>query len=682
MFLKRFFPASKFARSPLVGVKLSVSALSVRARIATIAVLPVFGFLAIGATFATGQRDVEIAFSGSREAAALAGASREFRSGLNTMRFSAKDFAAEPRANLIAAFNDGQIETTQSLDIIQKSLDPNVASVAKLLPHIRGVVGEIKGEFEDLIKARKSLGYAEAEGINGRLRQSADALDQAIAHQTWLSETDVLKLTASLATMRDDQSAYMLRGNLSYEQKFLAQLDTFNKILNGAEGPEGEKNELRNTAKSYGEAFRVWNTEKGNVDSNLMLVDSSAQEIMPLADRIISAARQSETQSTQSLARSQARTKYIIVSVAAAAGFIGIFFSWWIGRSITRPLRGLSTAMRRLADGDVSAEIPVTMNAKDEIAAMARTVLVFRDNAIERERLASEQAEANRARDTRAELVVTIITRFEQSVDAALAKLRGAAERLESTSVNLTSGADAVSLEARNAEERVESASDNVAAAATSVEQLRGSITDVATQANRSTEVANQAVAEAERTATIMSQLGVAATRIGEVIGLIQAIAGQTNLLALNATIEAARAGEAGKGFAVVASEVKTLASQTAKATEEIASQIGAIQSATADSSQAMDQVSAIIAEMSSIALRVATTVEQQNAAVAAIAEGVGRASSEAKNGAGAMSRVAGTSAEARTTADEVKTLANTLSAEAEGLEIEVRRFLQEVQAA
>jgi methyl-accepting chemotaxis protein len=481
--------------------------------------------------------------------------------------------------------------------------------------------------------------------------------------------------------MREYQNAYMLRGALSANQAFFAEFASLSKILGNLEGPDTGKTQLRDAAKSYADAFRAWNSEKGNLDNSLMLVDSSAQEIMPLADRIITAARQSEAQATSSLASSQARTKSIIICVAIAAALIGFVFSWWIGRGITRPLNGLAAAMTRLAGGDTSAQIP-TMTGKDEIAAMAKTVLVFRDNAIERERLTIDQAESSRARDKRAEDIASTIVRFEQSVDQALAKLRGAAERLEAASVNLTGAADAVSQEARSAEERVGSAAGNVTAAAGSVEELRSSIGEIAAQANRSTEVANRAVTEAERTASTMSQLGVAATRIGEVIGLIQAIAGQTNLLALNATIEAARAGESGRGFAVVASEVKTLAAQTAKATEEIAGQIGAIQSATADSTQAIDQVNTIIAEMSAIAAGVATTVEEQNAAISSIAEGVTRASSEAKGGAEAMSRVADTSVNARATADDVKALANTLSVEAESLETEVRRFLRDVQAA
>jgi methyl-accepting chemotaxis protein len=658
----------------------SIASLSVRTRIIGLALIPVVGFLANGIAFTTGQSEVADAFANVGTAAALADASREFKLALTTMQIAAKDYVAQPSDEQARAFEAAQALTMSNFDKIAAAANGSLPQDVGV--QLRQRLGELRLSFDYLVEEQKAMGYSNVQGTLKRLDEAAAQVEQLINDGIQLlsdSERDWLML--ELLMMRRYEAQYRFDHNPATWELFFKSYRSFEEKLSELLVDAQVKTRLSDLVKEYTSTLAQWNRQSQNIQKSIIDIVETSQQLAPQSQAIIAMAERRAEASAAALTQSQSHTRTFIIGVGAAAVLIGLIFSWWIGRSITRPLNGLTGAMTRLATGDTSAPVPA-MQAKDELGAMARTVIVFRDTMIERERLATGEAAANRQREQRTDVIASTITRFEQSVDQALAKVREAAGRLEVTSTQLHSAADQVSSESRTAEERVGVASGNVTAAAGAVEELAASIGEIAGQANRSTEVATRAVKDAQRTVGTMSELGEAATRIGEVVGLIQAIAGQTNLLALNATIEAARAGDAGKGFAVVASEVKSLAGQTAKATEEIAGQVGAIQSAVADAAHAIEQVNIIIEEISRIAATVAVTVEEQNRAVASISEGVNRASAEARSSSEAMSRLAGTSRDARTVAADVKSLADTLSQEAESLDGEVRRFLTDVQAA
>ena len=371
-----------------------------------------------------------------------------------------------------------------------------------------------------------------------------------------------------------------------------------------------------------------------------------------------------------------------ILATIALAAMLCIAMGTMIVSGVARPITAMTEAMRKLAGGDMSAPIP-GVERKDEIGKMASTVLVFKDNAVETERLRAEQAEAERlAAERRKRDMHDLANSFEGAIGQIIETVSSASTELEASASTLTSTAERTQQRTTTVAAASEQATANVQSVASATEELSSSVTEISRQVQESARMANEAVDQARKTNDRVSELSKAAARIGDVVELINTIAGQTNLLALNATIEAARAGEAGRGFAVVATEVKALAEQTSKATGEIGQQISGIQSATQESVGAIKEISATIERLSEIASTIAAAVEEQGAATQEISRNVQHASQGTKDVSTNIVEVQRGANETGSASSEVLSAAQALSSDSNRLKAEVSRFLNTVRAA
>ncbi|WP_322515486.1 methyl-accepting chemotaxis protein [Rhodopseudomonas palustris] len=431
--------------------------------------------------------------------------------------------------------------------------------------------------------------------------------------------------------------------------------------------------------------FKMRQKELDAADYSDLILDETRKlnvglgiSVKQLVDSVRSetAAAATEAQQQISLA-TQVMIGLGVLTLVGSALFVWLY----VGRSIVRRIGGLQRSMQSLSAGNLDTEID-RGSRRDEIAVMAESLEVFRDNMIQTRALTEEQDKDRAAKAERTRRIEARIADFEATVRAAMEKLQASTNTMQETAQSMATTAERSSSLVTAVASAAEETSVNVQTVASGTDQLASSINEISRQVTTSAEIANRAVQEAGATDSTMQGLADNAERISAVIDLIQSIASQTNLLALNATIEAARAGDAGRGFAVVASEVKSLASQTAKATEEIRTQIVAMQGVTSSAVGAIRNIGQTITAINEVTTAITAAVEEQGAATREIARNIQQAAGGTTEVSGNIVGVSAASTQAGSAASEVLAASGALRQEADLLRSEIDEFLSNIRAA
>ena len=585
--------------------------------------------------------------------------------GVNTTEAKALDDIA----SVISAYNDGLQQTIQMAD-----------------------TGATAAEIDQTVKVDDGPALA---GLN--------TLDSEIAAQLGISVTElgraglVTKLANTLGYggMIHQFKNYVLRQDKPRIAKVEAAMNNAYAAINEIRAlgvtPAEDKalSDIRGVVSAYEKGLRQAESMAGSFASAEEIDRSVKVDDNPALNGMSTLGRENVARSNREATEVQAVLAEAMSLSSFSMYLTGVVILVLVGASlfvirgrIVKPISTIIDVMTRLAEGD-NAVMVVGADRGDEIGEMAQAVQIFKDNAIEKIRLEEEQVEAQkRAEDEKREAMYKLADRFEGQVKDVVDGVSSSATEMQATAQQMSAIAEETSRQSANVASASEQATANVQTVAATAEELSASIAEIGRQVMQSAKIAQNAVIEAETTNDTVRGLAEAAAKIGDVVNLINDIAGQTNLLALNATIEAARAGEAGKGFAVVAQEVKNLANQTAKATEEISTQITAVQEETNGAVGAIEKIRSIIGEISDISTTISSAVEEQGVSTQEIARNVQQAATGTQDVNSNIDNVNRAAAETGSAAGQVLDAAQEVSRQAEGLRGQVDDFLKEVRAA
>jgi methyl-accepting chemotaxis protein len=652
--------------------------LSLTHKISAIGVIGVAGVILIGGIHLYGERAIAVYRDAAESARMVAVLNNKIEVELLEGRRAEKDFLLRNDAKKA----DAQMEIARAVAADIETLRGKVAAIGKpeLGRQIEAMSASLKqyqSQFAAVVEQKRKLGLDEKSGLEGQLRKSVHEIETRVEK---LNEQGLL---VTMLMMRRHEKDFMLRRDRKYGEDIRRRAGEFTAALDKADVPDASRAELKQKLADYQRDFTAWMDTALALATDLKAMSEAFAAVEPVIEAVSKSVNEihANAERLNRIERDSIQF-WIQLAIIMIAGMV-LGAGFFIGRSVSTPLKAMTSAMKELANGNFAVVLP-GLGRKDEVGDIAQAVETFK---IKSEQKARDEAEAKIRQDQlvaqqRKADMIRMADDFEGAIGEIVETVSSAANELEASAGALTSTASRSEQLASMVASASEEAATNVQSVASATEELSSSVNEISRQVQESARIASSAVEQAHQTNEHVGELSKAASRIGDVVELINTIAGQTNLLALNATIEAARAGEAGRGFAVVASEVKALAEQTAKATGEIGQQISGIQAATEQSVTAIREISGTIERLSEISSTIAAAVEEQGAATQEISRNIQQASLGTTQVSSHVGEVRQGASETGSASSQVLSAAQSLSGDSNRLKLEVGKFLDTVRAA
>lgn len=657
-----------------------IDRLSVKTQVMTITILSIIGVMVLGGLSLYSSNIVETVTQKSLGFSNLASRLQKVNESGLQLRRHEKDYLVRLSDKYENRYLAQSADSLADVEQLKQITNPNNQSQLQIIAD--GIVKH-KAQFVNVVTLRKAMGVTPEDGMKGELRAAVHNIEDLLENLIKKSDQPqaINAIMVQMLMLRRHEKDFMLRVTDKYLKKFSDRIATFTKTVNASPLTDGDKGQLFAELESYNQKFESWSVARLAFDGEVSQLSKIYAEFSPIINEMIEHFEATSELSDQERIAQQDFSKILQIASIISIALILALISLIIASNIVQKISSISQAMNTIAEGNEQAEVK-HHELKNEIGVMAKALLVFQANAVARVEAEKNSKEQNANELRKAAQINKLIDSFQNTAVEKIEMVHNASGDLRQASEALDHSADKMSSESQMVSNNVEETNINVNGAASATEEMAASIGEISNQASSSNQLALDAKSKTSETVEVINTLAASALHIEQVIKLIEEIAEQTNLLALNATIESARAGEAGKGFAVVANEVKSLANQTAKATEEIGQQVSAIQRDSKQASVAIEQVEDIINDLSEASTGVAAAVKLQASAIDEIAANVNTASTLSSQSSKSMKSVGQAIEETKDVSDNVSGLANSLNGHISGLQSEISEFLQDVKSA